>query len=40
MAGPEVFAGKKAKKFGDCQWVMPGIISSPTSLRMAAKASP
>jgi hypothetical protein len=35
-----VFAGKKAKKFGDCQCVMPGMISSPTSLRIAGKASP
>ncbi len=27
MDGPELLAGKKAKKLGDCQWVMPGRIS-------------
>ena len=24
MAGPDAFAGKKAKNLGDCQWVTPG----------------
>ena len=28
MAGPEALAGKKAKKLGDCQWVMPGRMIS------------
>ena len=27
MDGPELLAGKKAKKFGDCQCVMPGRIN-------------
>ena len=38
--GPEVLAGKKAKKFGDCQWVMPGRISRSMSARIASKPSP
>ena len=31
MAGPEALAGKKAKKFGDCQWVIPGMTISSMS---------
>ena len=27
MDGPELLDGKNAKKFGDCQWVMPGRMS-------------
>jgi hypothetical protein len=38
--GPELLAGKKAKKLGDCQCVMPGKMSLSTSARMASKGSP
>src|SRR5438445_11650605 len=40
MEAPELLQGKYAKKFGDCQWVMPGRISFSTSLSMASKGSP
>src|SRR3984885_5652857 len=40
IAGPDALAGKKAKKFGDCQCVMPGRISFSTSPRIASKDSP
>ena len=40
MDGPELLAGKKAKKLGDCQCVMPGRMSFSTSARMASKGSP
>src|SRR5262245_55714920 len=32
--GPEMFAGKYAKKFGDCQCVIPGKMTRSTSRRM------
>jgi len=38
--GGEAFAGKYAKKFGDCQWVMPGTMSSSTSVMMSDHDSP
>src|SRR5271154_4757006 len=40
IAGPEALAGKKAKKFGDCQWVTPGRMSFSISPRIVAKGSP
>src|SRR5579863_578289 len=40
IAGPEALAGKKAKKFGDCQWVTPGRITFSMSPRIVAKDSP
>ncbi|MEZ4769538.1 MAG: hypothetical protein R2844_14050 [Caldilineales bacterium] len=40
MAGKEALAGKKAKKLGDCQWVMPGMISGSMSASIAANGSP
>jgi hypothetical protein len=39
MEGPEPLAGKKAKKLGDCQWVMPGRIFSSISARIRSKGS-
>jgi hypothetical protein len=40
IAGPEAFAGKNAKKLGDCQWVMPGTITESTSRSTASNGSP
>jgi hypothetical protein len=40
VAGPEWFAGKYAKKRGDCQWVMPGRITESRSARILSKGSP
>src|SRR5580700_10423719 len=40
IAGPDALAGKKAKKFGDCQCVMPGTINFSTSPMIASKDSP
>src|ERR1700683_3695282 len=40
IPGPEPFDGKKAKKFGDCQCVMPGRINFSTSFNNASKGSP
>ena len=40
IAGPEVLAGKNAKKFGDCQWVTPGMMISSTSAMTCSKGSP
>src|SRR5271170_6352937 len=40
IAGPEALAGKKAKKLGDCQCVMPGRISFSMSPKIASKDSP
>ena len=31
MAGPDVLAGKNAKKLGDCQWVRPDRITESMS---------
>lgn len=31
MLGYVTFAGKKAMKLGDCQWVKPGLILESTS---------
>ena len=39
MAGPDELAGKKAKKFGDCQWVRPGITMRWMSARMVSQGS-
>src|ERR1700693_253622 len=36
--GPDEFAGKYAKKFGDCQCVIPGMILESTALRICAKS--
>jgi hypothetical protein len=38
--GPELFDGKYAKKFGDCQCVMPGRRMRSTSSRINSKSSP
>src|SRR5579883_25155 len=38
--GPEVLAGKYAKKLGDCQWVMPGKIRRSMSSKIDLKGSP
>src|SRR5580692_3056171 len=40
IAGPDALAGKKAKKLGDCQCVMPGRISFSMSPKIASKDSP
>ena len=34
--GPELLEGKKAKKLGDCQCVMPGMMMRSTSASMAS----
>src|SRR5689334_18680710 len=40
MPGPDPFAGKYPKKFGDCQCVMPGMMRRSISLRMRSNGSP
>ena len=40
IAGPVELQGKKAKKLGDCQWVIPGRIFSFISANTASKVSP
>ena len=40
MLGPEVLAGKYAKKFGDCQCVIPGKINRSTSDKIFSNDSP
>ena len=40
MDGYEVFDGKYAKKFGDCQCVTPGRITLSTSFIMLSNVSP
>ncbi|MCK7532149.1 MAG: hypothetical protein MZV63_14535 [Marinilabiliales bacterium] len=40
IEGGLVFAGKYAKKFGLCQWVIPGIIISSKSLNNSCQMIP
>src|SRR5512132_1753923 len=40
MLGYELLLGKKAKKLGDCQCVMPGIMMSSTSRMILSNGSP
>ena len=40
MDGPDVFAGKKAKKLGLCQWVIPGRMMLSRSASTRSKGSP
>ena len=40
IEGPEALAGKYAKKFGDCQWVIPGMTISSMSRSTSPNGSP
>jgi hypothetical protein len=40
IEGPDALAGKNAKKFGDCQCVIPGRMICSTSRRTSSKGSP